>query len=166
MHMPAYTTRNLLLAASLVSAAMLSAAFIAQYGFGLYPCELCILQRYPYAGIMALGLLGRYLIRSERMRYYLVIACIALFLVDAGIAFYHAGVEAGLFKAPDACASDSSGGLSLEEMRRAIMNAPLVTCDQAMTHIFGLSLAAWNAIAAFLFAIAIAIGLRRVRKGA
>jgi disulfide bond formation protein DsbB len=57
-------------------------------------------------------------------------------------------VERGWFKGPDACAAAAGGG-SLEDLRRQIMEAPLVSCDQAMGHVLGLSLAEWNTLAAF-----------------
>ena len=133
--------------AVLFSALMLAAALVAQYGFHLHPCDLCLLQRYPYAAIIVIGMGGCFLSSAVWQRRLLWLICL-LFLTDAGIAFYHAGVEAGWFPGPGGCSSASTGGETLEELRRQIMNAPLVTCDQAMAHILGLSLAAWNAIAA------------------
>ena len=115
------THRQLLAALALFSAFMLGSALIGQYGFSLYPCDLCIYQR---------------------------IAC------------YHTGVEYGWFKGPDAC-SNTGGEMTIEEMRAAIMAAPLVTCDQAMAYIFGLSMAAWNAMMAFAAGAATLFRLRK-----
>lgn len=143
---------------------MLSVALTAQYGFGLAPCELCIKQRIPYAVIIVVGLLAAYVAKSERARLRALFSIIALFVIDACIAFYHAGVESGVFKAPDACSSESKGGETLEELRAAIMNAPLVTCDQPMIHVLGLSMAAWNAIAATALALMMAVMLTKLRK--
>ena len=159
--------RALLGLLALASAGLLAAALVAQYGFGLHPCHLCILQRYPYALVVALGLVGCVFVRPERAVFGLVLLCGALFLVDAGIATYHAGVEAGIFTGPSGCTSSDTGEQTLEEMRAAIMNAPLVTCDQAMAHILGLSLAAWNALAAFALALGTFAGAwyARRRKG-
>ena len=141
--------RALLLLASTASLALLAAAFVAQYGFQLHPCHLCLLQRYPYAAIAALGLMAAWLPLSPRARFFALALCGALFFIDGAIAVYHAGVELQWFPGPTACSNNGSAGESLEEMRRAIMAAPLVTCDQAMAQLFGLSMAAWNAIAAF-----------------
>ena len=144
------TTRGALLLAALFSAAMLGSALVAQYGFNLHPCELCIAQRYPYALIIILGPGAAFGLQPGRLQRYALWAVALLFITDAGIAFYHSGVELGWFPAPDACSSNSVPGQTLEEMRQAIMEAPLVHCDQAMVHIFGLSLAAWNSIAAMI----------------
>ena len=157
-------TRSLVLFASFASAAFLSFALIGQYGFGLHPCELCILQRYPYALITVIGIAAFFLVKSERMLGYVAFLCGTLFLIDAGIAGYHAGVELGVFPGPSACTSNSTPGESLEEMRKAIMNAALVPCDQPMAHFLGLSMAAWNGITATLTAIFTFAMLRRIRR--
>lgn len=143
------------------STAMLGGALIAQYGFSLYPCELCLYQRYPYVAIVMVGLLG--LRASEIWRRRLLWLCVALLMVDAGIAAYHTGVELGLIKGPSGCSASSMAGDSLEELRKQIMNAPLVTCDQAMGYVFGLSLAAWNALMAMVMAVYLGMRLWRRR---
>lgn len=142
------TLRDILLISALLAAGALATALMAQYGFLLHPCHLCLLQRYPYALIIAVGLAGAYLIKNPTRQRHLVLLCALLFLGDAAIAGYHAGVELDIFKGPDGCSASDSGAQTLEEMRAAILNAPLVSCKQAMAHVFGLSLAAWNMIAA------------------
>lgn len=156
-------SKHALLLAAFFSASMLAAAFIAQYGFNLHPCDLCLMQRYPYAAIVGLGMVSAYAIASARAQRGMLWVIALLFLTDAGIAFYHAGVEVGWFPGPQSCSNASTGGETLEELRAQIMNAPLVSCDQAMTHILGLSLAAWNAIAAFLASILTFLYLRQCR---
>ena len=157
------TFRQLLGVQALFAAFMLTSALIGQYGFNLHPCDLCILQRYPYAAMIGMGALGYYLVRSETLRFWLVLIGMALLFADAGIAFYHTGVEYGWFKGPDACSNTVTGEMTLEDMRAAIMNAPLVTCAQAMAYIFGLSMAAWNAMMAFAAGLATLIMVRRIK---
>lgn len=142
------STRSALFLCALFSFLALSAALIGQYGFGLHPCDLCIYQRIPYALIIVVGLIGAIFIKSPKLAYIILIICALLFVVDAGIAGYHTGVEQGIFKGPTACSSNSTGEKTLEELRAEIMNAPLVSCSQAMVYILGLSMAAWNMIAA------------------
>lgn len=143
------SVRSILVLCALVSVLLLATALVAQYGFGLHPCHLCIYQRIPYAIILLISLSGMILVKNWRGRYMIAVLCALLFLTDAGIAGYHAGVEAGVFKGPDACSNDG-GGQTIEEIRAAIMNAPLVSCAQAMAYFSGLSMAAWNMIAALL----------------
>lgn len=148
---------------ALFSFTALSSALIGQYGFRLYPCPLCIYQRIPYAIIIFFGIIS-YFIRSPKAKYMLAVSCAALFMADAGIAIYHTGVEYGWFPSPTSCSSDGKTEQSLEEMRAAIMGAPLVTCAQAMAYIFGLSMAAWNALAASTAFLATSFILIKRRK--
>ncbi len=158
------TTRSLLLLCAVVSFLLLSVALVGQYGFRLHPCELCIYQRIPYAAIVVLGIIGAFCLKSKRIRFFIAIVCSLLFLLDAGIAGYHAGVEKGIFPGPTACSSDGKVGQTLEEMRAAIMGAPLVTCAQAMIYVLGLSMAAWNMVAALICFFAVSFILFKNRR--
>jgi disulfide bond formation protein DsbB len=55
-------------------------------------------------------------------------------------------VEQGLFQSLSGCSSVAGETTSLDAMRAAIMDAPLVSCDQPTAVFFGLSLAAWHAL--------------------
>ncbi len=146
------------------SAFMLGSALVAQYGFGLHPCELCLYQRYPYAAIVALGLAGAMLVKSPRALWALVALCGLLLLADAGLAAYHAGVESGIFPGPSACSSTARPSETIEEMRLALMNAPLVPCNQPMLQVLGVSMAGWNAMAALLLAVATFVVIRKTKS--
>ena len=141
------TYRQILLLVGLVSSAVLSGALIGQYFFDLHPCHLCILQRWLYAAVTLLAFAGAFFSSSsdKKLRIILMI-CATILLIGAGIASYHAGVEMGILKGPDSCSADPASNLSLEELRAQIAGAALVSCTQAMAYIFGLSMAAWNAL--------------------
>lgn len=159
------TCRGALLFACTASTCILALALIGQYGFKLYPCHLCLYQRYPYATIILLSLAGAYLTRSPRAHLYLALLCGVLFVADAGIATYHAGVEQGIFPGPSGCTNLSAGDAqTVEQMLAAIKKAPLVTCDQPMLTVLGLSMAAWNAVAASLCALATFLIIFHARK--
>ena len=142
-----------------VPAALLAGAYLAQYGFGLYPCEMCWWQRYPH--FVALALAAAAFVRPAN-RALLLLAALAL-AVSAAIGAFHAGVEYGWWQGLTACTSAvEAGGDPLE----AILNAPLVRCDVAPWSLFGISLAGWN----FLFSaagagtIAFLLGVGRSRS--
>jgi disulfide bond formation protein DsbB len=161
-----FSMRRLLLMSAAASAAILGAALIGQYVFGLHPCELCLYQRYPYVAIMAIGLAGALLVKLPRAQATLAGLCGLLFLLDAGIAFYHTGVEWKIFPGPSACSSGDTSGMTLEEMRQQIMNAQLVPCDQPMAHFLGLSMAGWNMLLAMSLAAVVFTLLCRKESGA
>ncbi len=55
MQEPARAARFLAFATSLL---LLGGAYISQYGFGLYPCEMCWWQRYPHFFALTLAALS------------------------------------------------------------------------------------------------------------
>jgi disulfide bond formation protein DsbB len=158
------TARHALLLLGLASAGALAAALVAQYGFHLHPCELCVWQRWPYAGVIALALIGAVKKETRPLHRTLLLAAASLLLADAGIAAYHAGVEQGIFKGLSGCSAPSGEGLTIEEMRAQILNAPLVPCNQPMADFFGLSMAAWNAMFALALAAFALVAWRKVRR--
>jgi disulfide bond formation protein DsbB len=52
------TYKNILLFAGGNSSLAIIMALISQYGFGLYPCHLCIWQRIPYIFVIILTIIG------------------------------------------------------------------------------------------------------------
>lgn len=139
--------------------AVLLSALGLQYLGGLPPCHLCILQRYPYAALIVIGIIGSF----WQPRLMLGLAAAAL-LVSAGLAGYHLGVEQGWWALPAGCAVGGDAG-SVEELKRMLAEAP-PTCDQVSFTFLGLSLAAWNglislALAALAAAFALAGGRQR-----
>lgn len=132
----------------------LSIALVSQYGFGKFPCELCLLQRYPYGVAAALGLLFFLLRAKIAWKPFFRLAIIAAYLTTAGIALYHVGVEQGWITGPTGCSAKTGSAATIEELRQQIMGAALVSCKDVSAELFGISMAAWNA----LYAIAAAIG--------
>ncbi len=147
--------------------AALLAALISQYGFGLPPCELCIYQRVPYVLIAVVAGLALTLHQRLRALRLLLLLCGTLYLADAGIAAYHAGVEWGYFEGLSGCsAGELPPGATLEDMRRQLMEAPVVSCKDAMFVFLGLSMAGWTALYAMGGVILCVIAWRRLfRKG-
>ena len=131
-----------------VPALLLAGAYISEYGFELFPCEMCWWQRYPhFAGV------GLALVSTVARPRQLWIALAALAVLASGlIGAFHAGVEYGWWEGITSCASNvAKGGDPLE----AIMNAPLVRCDVAAWTLAGISLAGFNAIISTVSAVAI-----------
>ena len=135
------------------SIAILATAFAFQYIGGLAPCELCILQRWPYVATIALGLLALWAARSGQagMARGLVALAGLVFLIGAGIAAYHVGVEQKWWQGPSTCTGLGLGG-SIDDILKRIENAPVVRCDEIVWSLFGISMAGYN----FLLSLALA----------
>ena len=80
--------------AFLLPAALLGGALISQYGFGLYPCEMCMWQRWPHLAAIMLAL-PALLIGSKSRSLPLVVAATMAIAVSGLIGGCHAGVEYG-----------------------------------------------------------------------
>ena len=139
---------------AIVPAALLAGAYVSQYAFGLFPCEMCWWQRYAHFAALVPAVLS--FVVGGDMRPWLVRMAAVLLLVAGLLGGFHAGVEYGWWEGVTSCAmnADTGGGNALD----AIMNAPITRCDVAPWDLFGISLAGWNflistgaAIAALIF---------------
>lgn len=120
-----------------VPALLLAGAYVSEFGFGLFPCEMCWWQRYPHFVAVALATLAFFL---PPRALWIALAAAAI-LVSAAIGGFHAGVEYGWWKGITDCTSTMpQGGNALEN----IINAPLIRCDVAPWSLLGISLAGWN----------------------
>src|SRR3954471_22597593 len=81
-----------------VAAATIGGALVFQYGFGLTPCKLCLLQRNPYYLAMPLAVAAA--LAPRRLARLILVAVAAIFLVSAGLGVYHAGVEWSFWLGP------------------------------------------------------------------
>ena len=132
--------------------AALCAAWLAQYGFGLAPCELCYWQRYGYWAVIALGVIAGFFSRRPKTRKFWLYLTGAALLGVAGIAVFHVGVEHGWWQGTAACVGASTAGMTTEELTKAIMEAPVTRCDQPAFEFLGISMAGYDAIYAALLA--------------
>ncbi len=107
------------LVAAGVSAAMLAAAHAFEAA-GYDPCPLCLMQREIYWMALTLGLGGWAAARLARDRRLAPVLCALLalvFLVGAGVAAFHAGVEWKWWPGLPACSAASTGPVSLGRAR-------------------------------------------------
>ena len=144
--------------ALLTPAALLGGAYVGQYGFGLFPCEMCWWQRYPHFVALALSLLA-FVLPPKRLLVALAAAAIA---VSGLIGGFHAGVEYHWWEGLTACTASplAAGGDPLQ----AILNAPVVRCDVPQWTLFGISLAGWNFLFSLASALMIVLLLARARS--
>jgi disulfide bond formation protein DsbB len=147
-------------AALAVPAALILAVYVAQYGFGLAPCDMCWWQRYPHFAAIALAI-AALVARGTRLGAALVMLAALAIGVSGAIGAFHAGVEYGWWEGPTACSSTSLGNDPLA----SIMNAPLIRCDTPAWTLFGVSLAGFNFLISTSSALLILALLGRRNEG-
>ena len=156
------------LVALLASGAMLAIAHAFQRFGGLAPCELCLKQRTVYWVAGAVAALAMILVRlpgGPRWRAATCWILALIFLVGAGIAGYHAGVEWKFWPGPQSC---SGGGAVTAAALKDLLEGggvKMPACDQAAWRLLGISMAGWNTVASLiLVALSAAAAVHERRK--
>lgn len=126
-----------------VAAATIAGALVSQYGFGYLPCELCLLQRWPY--YVGVPLAALVLVAPAPLRRAGLGALALVFVASAGLGAYHAGVEWGFWLGPADCGGGGGVG-SFADFAKSLDKARVVSCTEAAFRILGLSLAGWNTL--------------------
>lgn len=150
--------RDPVLFAGIAATVILASAFGFQLA-GYHPCEMCWWQRYPYMAIMAIALIAKAMPAIPRKPVLLLLAL--LFVLDAGLAGFHVGVEQRWWEGVTTCSGMVSVTDNVNAALAAIMDAPLIRCDEIAWSLFGISMAGYNFILALAMA---AFCLRRYRN--
>jgi disulfide bond formation protein DsbB len=141
-------------AARIICAATILAfgfVFTMQYGFGYEPCVLCLWQRVPY-GVALLISAAACIPSLKRYDSILLSLCGIAFLIGAGLAIFHTGVELHWWLGTSGCTIQPLSGGSAEDMRTALMHTAVARCDQITWTLFGLSMTNYNIIASLALA--------------
>ena len=128
-----------------VAAVTLAGAWVLQ-SLGVEPCELCLKQRFAYYAALPLAAAAIFLARNAQptTARILLAVLMVIFLGNAILSAYHAGVEWRFWPGPTDCSGDFVKPASMEDFRRQLQNIRVVRCDQVSLRIAGLSLAGWN----------------------
>ncbi|MEX0759103.1 MAG: disulfide bond formation protein B [Tistlia sp.] len=151
----------------LAGPAAIALALVAQHGFGLEPCVLCIWQRWAL-GIAALLALPAVIWRGPARRLSLAASGLG-YLASAAIAGFHSGVENGWWQGTAGCHAPSfQGATSAEQLRESLMATAVVACDEVSWSLLGLSMADYNllysaALGLFLLVAARLLTRRKAR---
>ena len=150
----------------LLAAALATLAAVWTFeAFGYAPCELCYAERYAFYAAAPIAALTAYLARrGAHGAARALFALLALvFVANAGLAFYHVGVEQRWWTGPTACTGSLSGPVDVNDLMKSLNAARVVNCDEVQLRILGLSLAGWDVIASAAMAIYAALAARLAR---
>jgi disulfide bond formation protein DsbB len=148
---PTQRARQAAIAVLVASAAVVGAALGFQYLGGLAPCELCLLERWPYYIAIFVAFIATVLATRIDASWALAL-CGLLFVAGAGLGFYHLGVEQHWFAGPTACTGPAEAADSVAALKAQIMGQQPVRCDEVRWRFLGLSLAGWNFVVSLVLA--------------
>ena len=114
-----------------------------QYLAHLAPCEMCHWQRWPYIAAAIAGLVVVSFWKNTRQLALFTIVMVAL---SGLIGAYQSGMQMGILPGPEACT------VAHPYVLGSGAPPPEVSCNAVTWSLFGLSLASYNAIFAFLIA--------------
>ncbi len=141
-----YTTQGAIIISGILSLSALIFAYISQYVYGYQPCILCVYQRAPFWAIVMIALVASPL-KNKKINTLGLTLITFSFAINAGISFFHSGVERKLWKGFEECATKlDSSALSLEELKNTLMQTPLARCDEIAWEIYGVSMANLNVL--------------------
>src|ERR1700704_3038220 len=133
----------------IASAVVLGTALLSQYWGGLAPCELCLVQRWPWAAAIVIALVV-VLVGERAGLAWVALLFGLLFAISVVLAFYHVGVEQHWFAGPTACTASEGGAMTVEQMKQQILGTAPVLCDRPAWTLFGVSMAGWNLLASLV----------------
>lgn len=147
----------------LAATGSMATALIAQYGFDLQPCVLCLAQRGPYIAVLGLAVLGLFLRRRVQAVKLILGVCLAAFVVGGGIAVFHTGVEQHWWMGTQGCAV---GGEALADsaasLREQLLAKAVARCDVISWTFLGLSMTVWNVFLSLALSVYAFLVLRRI----
>jgi disulfide bond formation protein DsbB len=131
------------------SAVVLGGALLSQYWGGLAPCELCLLQRWPWGIAIVISFVAT-MVGSRPALPWVAGLLAAVFAVSSILAFYHVGVEQHWFAGPSACSGTATAADTVEALKAQILRQQPVRCDEVAWSPGGISLAGWNLLASLV----------------
>jgi disulfide bond formation protein DsbB len=132
-------------------------AYFTEYILNHAPCNLCLIERIPYAATVILALLVFIFGKYEKVA---LIAIGFFFTIGTIISFYHFGIEQDFFNESLVCDLEkSSEAVSAKDLLKEL-SAPRISCKDVTFRVFGFSLATFNTVISFLISvITLRIGL-------
>ena len=132
----------------LISFIAIISAYYIEYILGYQPCNLCLIERIPYAlGLLILTINFKF----KNNEKFLVILLMLTFFFSLLISVYHFGIEEGFFQESTICdVKNSTSILSKQELLLELQKNR-ISCKDVTFRIFGLSLTSINIFINLIF---------------
>ena len=132
--------KKIYLSTLIISILALISAYFIEYFLGYQPCNLCLLERIPYA-LSIIIILANFKFKFNDKSILLVL--IIIFVVSALLSIYHLGIEQGLIEESFVCSTKDNLNLNKEQLLQELQKMN-ISCKNVAFTIFGLSLTTYN----------------------
>ena len=112
-----------------------------EYFEDILPCELCYHQRWPYFFFCISSAIVLFIKKIE-MRFFILVLISILLLISTLLSLYHSGIELNLWQGVTSCSNYTRiNSDNLDNMKKLIMDIPIVKCNVILWkfHIFSLA---------------------------
>jgi disulfide bond formation protein DsbB len=127
----------------LISFIAITSAFYLEYILGHKPCNLCLVERIPYALSLFIILLNYKFKEKEKL---LILLLILIFIFSLIISTYHFGIEQGFFEESMICKLNTASEILTKEELLIELNKITISCKDVTFKIFGFSLTTLNMV--------------------
>tara|TARA_B100000029_G_scaffold380986_1_gene376069 strand:- start:1007 stop:1495 length:489 start_codon:yes stop_codon:yes gene_type:complete len=134
----------------IISFISIISAYFIEYILGHQPCNLCLVERIPFALSIILIIINYIFKKNEK---FLILLLILIFIFSFTISIYHFGIEQGFFEESAVCGlKNTTEIISKEELLKQLQQKT-VSCKDVTFRIFGFSLTTINMIMSLLIVI-------------
>ena len=133
-----------------ISIISLSSAYFIEYILGYQPCNLCLIERIPYA-LSIFFITFNFIFKTNEK--FIILLLSLTFAFSLIISFYHFGIEQGFFQESSLCGVKNDGEITTKEELLKELQKNRVSCKDVTFRIFGLSLTSINIVISLLFII-------------
>ena len=144
------TNNTILIFILFIISVSLIATFIIQYILGHQPCKLCIYERIPY--FLSIFFILEIIFFKRNAKITLLLLTL-IYFISAILAFYHLGIEQGVFSESFVCEDKKfSENLSKEQILEQLKQNT-ISCKDVSFKILGFSLASINSIFSLVLSV-------------
>ena len=136
----------------LVSFAALISAYFIEYVLGHQPCNLCLMERIPYA-IALVIIIFNY--KFNNLEKYFILLLSMVFLASTLLSLYHLGIEQGFIEESLVCDLQNSSKILSKDGKLKQLQDKRVSSKDVTFKIFGLSVTTLNIIISILITIVV-----------
>ena len=155
-----YKIKNYFLFLIVISLISLIGAYFIEFVLGYKPCNLCLIQRWPF--ILCLIVSSIFLVINKNEKIFMILS-LFIFIFAFFLSAYHVGIENEIFKESYLCSTSSK---SFETTSELLKNLDLlqISCKTVNFKLFGLSLATINLIFSLLIIAITSVLIRKYEK--